>query len=174
MTNPVVGYVGMTHLGLCSAVAAASKGFRTRAIDRDATLIAQINGGKLPVVEPDLDDLLAANRARIEFSSDGPDLRICDLVYVAPDVPTDDAGKGDLAGLDQLLEFTLANTRADTVVVVLSQVPPGRGNSRGGSCSIRSRRSYSAVLLNAQPSRNDSSSAARIRACLCRALSRRI
>ncbi len=130
MTNPVVGYVGMTHLGLCSAVAAASKGFRTRAIDRDATLIAQINGGKLPVVEPDLDDLLAANRARIEFSSDGPDLRICDLVYVAPDVPTDDAGKGDLAGLDQLLEFTLANTRADTVVVVLSQVPPGYTRAR--------------------------------------------
>ena len=42
MSGPVVGYVGMTHLGLCSAVAAASKGFATRAVDRDAALVARL------------------------------------------------------------------------------------------------------------------------------------
>jgi UDPglucose 6-dehydrogenase len=125
MSGPIVGYVGMTHLGLCSAVAAASKGFPTRAIDRDAALIARLETGTLPVVEPDLDDLLAAHRAQIKFSSDAAELRICDVIYVAPDVPTDDAGKSDLTGPDQLLEFALANTRSDAVVVVLSQVPPG-------------------------------------------------
>jgi UDPglucose 6-dehydrogenase len=130
MSSPVIGYVGMTHLGLCSAVAAASKGFQTRAIDRDAALVARLDGGMLPVVEPGLDELLAAHRPEIKFSSDAAELRACDVVYVAPDVPTDDAGKSDLAGLDQLLEFALSNTRPDAVIVVLSQVPPGYTRAR--------------------------------------------
>jgi UDPglucose 6-dehydrogenase len=128
--GPVIGYVGMTHLGLCSAVAAASKGFATRALDRDAALVGRLNAGTLPVVEPELDDLLAAHRGQIKFASDAAELRACDVVYVAPDVPTDDAGKSDLSGLDALLEFALANTRPETVVVVLSQVPPGYTRAR--------------------------------------------
>ena len=52
------------------------------------------------------------------------------MIYVAPDVPTDDSGKSSLAGLDSLLEFTLANARPDSVVVVLSQVPPGYTRAR--------------------------------------------
>jgi UDPglucose 6-dehydrogenase len=120
----------MTHLGLCSAVAAASRGFQTLAVDRDAALVARLEAGTLPVVEPDLDDLLAAHRARVKFTSDAQELRACDVVYVAPDVPTDDTGKSDLAALDQLLEFTLANTRSEAVVVVLSQVPPGYTRAR--------------------------------------------
>jgi UDPglucose 6-dehydrogenase len=130
IVSPVVGYVGMTHLGLCSAIAAASKGFATRAIDRDAALVARLDAGELPVVEPDLDDLVRAHRPCIRFSSDPAELRACDVVYVAPDVPTDDTGKSSLAVLDALLEFTLANTWPDAVVVVLSQVPPGYTRAR--------------------------------------------
>ena len=130
MNPQVIGYVGMTHLGLCSAIAAASKGFATCAIDRDAALVARLDAGELPVVEPGLDDLLREHRARIRFSADAAELGTCDVIYVAPDVPTDDTGKSNLAALDGLLEFTLANTRPDAVVVVLSQVPPGYTRAR--------------------------------------------
>jgi UDPglucose 6-dehydrogenase len=130
VNSPVIAYVGMTHLGLCSAVAAASKGFVTKAIDRDAALVARLAAGELPVVEPGLDDLLREHRDRIRFSADGGELRACDVIYVAPDVPTDDSGKSSLARLDSLLEFTLANARPDSVVVVLSQVPPGYTRAR--------------------------------------------
>jgi UDPglucose 6-dehydrogenase len=130
VSAPVVGFVGMTHLGLCSAVAAASKGFATRAIDRDPALVARLDAGELPVVEPGLDDLLREHRARIRFSAEAGELGACDVVYVAPDLPTDDTGKSSLEGLDALLDFTLANTRPDAVVVVLSQVPPGYTRAR--------------------------------------------
>jgi UDPglucose 6-dehydrogenase len=128
--SPVVGYVGMTHLGLCSAIAAASKGFATRAVDGDPALVVRLDAGELPVVEPDLDDLLRAHRPRIRFSADPAELHACDVIYVAPDVPTDDTGKSNLATLDALLEFTLKSTRPDAVVVVLSQVPPGYTRAR--------------------------------------------
>jgi UDPglucose 6-dehydrogenase len=130
MSKPRVAYAGMTHLGLCSAIAAASKGFATLGFDTDAALVAQLEPGNLPVVEPELDDLLRANRTRMTFSADPARLQDCDLVYVAPDVPTDDSGGSDFEGLDRLLEVVFANTRADAVVVILSQVPPGYTRAR--------------------------------------------
>src|SRR5436305_1543007 len=101
--SPKIVFLGMTHLGICSAVAAASKGFDTLCFDFDAGLIAAIDAGKLPVKEPELDELLRDNRARIAFTTDAKRLAECDLIYVAPDVPTDDQGQSDLAMLDKLL-----------------------------------------------------------------------
>lgn len=130
MTLPAVGYAGMTHLGLCSAIGGSSKGFTMTCFDPDAALVARLDAGQLPVVEPGLDDMLRDNRARIAFTADAGRLKHCDVVYVAPDVPTDDTGASDIAGLDRLLELVLANTRPDTVVVVLSQVSPGYTRAR--------------------------------------------
>lgn len=134
MTLPKIGYAGMTHLGLCSAIAAASKGFNTLGFDPNAELAGRLDAGNLPVTEPELDDLLHDNRDRMAFSADAGKLRDCDVIYVAPDIPTDDAGGSDLTGLDGLLKLVLENSRADAIIVVLSQVPPGftRARQRSG------------------------------------------
>lgn len=125
MTGPVVAYAGMTHLGLLSGVAAAAQGFQTVCFDPDATRIAALERGELPVVEPGLPELLAANRSRLRITADPAALAGCDLVYIAPDVPTDDRGISDLSGIEGLLETVGAAMRKDAVAVILSQVPPG-------------------------------------------------
>src|SRR5262245_58359792 len=127
---PRIGYAAMTHLGLNSAVAAAAKGFETVCFDADQALITRLGGGNLPVVEPDLPELLAANRARLAFTADAPDLARCDVVYLALDVPTDDTGRSDLAGLDHLLELVVPALGPKATLVVLSQVPPGYTRAR--------------------------------------------
>jgi UDPglucose 6-dehydrogenase len=129
-----IAYVGMTHLGLCSAIAAASKGFETLGFDTDAALIARLNKANLPVSEPELDALLAAHTARISFSDDVAALAASDVIYVAPDVATDDTGGSDLTTLNRLVDLALDHARADAVVVVLSQAPPGytRSKQRAG------------------------------------------
>lgn len=124
-TLPRIGYVGMTHLGICSAVAAASKGFNVLGYASDKALIEELGVDRLPVVEPDLDNLVRAHRERIEFSSDPGRLTECDVIYVAPDIPTDDQNGSDLGTLDDLLALTFAYARGDSVIVILSQVPPG-------------------------------------------------
>lgn len=128
--RPQIGYVGMTHLGICSAVAAASKGFPTLGLTPDMELAAALQAGRLPVAEPNLDDLLRQHQERIYFSCDPARLAHCDVVYIAPDVPTDDAGGSDLSVLNELLELTIAFARLDAVIVVLSQVPPGFTRAR--------------------------------------------
>lgn len=125
MTTPTIAYVGMTHLGLCSAVAAASKQFPTIAFAPDAALVSALDAGRLPVNEPGLDDLLAAHRGRIAFTADAGRLGEADVIYVAPDVATDDRGNSDLGQLENLLDLALARARADAVIVILSQVSPG-------------------------------------------------
>ena len=128
--SPRIGYAAMTHLGLNSAVAAAAKGFETVCFDADRALIDRLANGDLPVAEPDLPELLAANRARIAFTAEVADLARCDVVYVALDVPTDDAGGSDLAGLDRLLELIVPALGPGATLVVLSQVPPGFTRAR--------------------------------------------
>jgi len=123
--TPTVGFVGMTHLGLLSAAAAAAKGCRTIAADPDTSRIAALEAGRLPVVEPGLPEQIEEHRARLTFTSDGRSLAACDLVYVAPDVPVQADGSSDTAPVDRLLAWARETVRLDAVLVVLSQVPPG-------------------------------------------------
>ncbi len=120
-----VGFVGMTHLGLVSATGTCSKGFETLCVDRDGDLVARLRTADLPVLEPDLDALLQANGGSQTFSSNFADLAACDVVYIAPDVPTDDEGQSDLTGITALISDVLECLSDNAVLVVLCQVPPG-------------------------------------------------
>jgi UDPglucose 6-dehydrogenase len=134
MTRPVIGFAGMTHLGLVSGAAASEKGFPVVCYDPAAARISALQRRELPVSEPQLDHLVVKNADRLKFTADNEELKRCDVIYVAPEVPTDDAGQSDLSPIDSLLEKVFAAARADTVIVVLSQVPPGytRGRKRQG------------------------------------------
>jgi UDPglucose 6-dehydrogenase len=125
MKKPVIGYAGMTHLGLNSAVAGAEKGFSIACYDSDVKRIAALNEGRLHVKEPNLAELLSKNAARISFTSDASRLSECDVVYVAPDVATDDKGQSDLSEINQIIADVESLLPPEVLVVILSQVPPG-------------------------------------------------
>ena len=125
MSGSVVGFAGMTHLGIISAAASAARDFDTVCFDADAALIARIKSGDLPVVEPDLPETLRQHAARIHFAADARDLKRCDVVYIAADVPTDDRGQSDLAGIRSLIDTVAAAMPPTATLVVLCQVPPG-------------------------------------------------
>jgi UDPglucose 6-dehydrogenase len=125
MTRPVVGFAGMTHLGIVSASAIASAGFETVCFDPDAQLIARLQAGSLPVLEPGLDELIAKNGERQRFTAHRDDLSRCAVVYVSPDVATDDAGRSDTTVLRTLIDIVADVLDREACMVVLSQVEPG-------------------------------------------------
>jgi UDPglucose 6-dehydrogenase len=143
--KPVVGFVGMTHLGLVSASAVAGAGFETICFDRDAALVADLQRGRLPVLEPALPELIVSNGARQTFSADAADIARCDVVYVAPDIATDDEGRSDTSLLRELLDLVGPVLRKDAVLVVLSQVEPGF--TRSMSVPEPARRFYQVETL---------------------------
>lgn len=134
MTQPVIGFVGMTHLGLVSGVSASEKGFKLTCFDPDVERIAALRRGELPVSEPQLDELVRKNTDQLHFTANPADLKNCDVVYIAPDVATDDQGRSDLDVINGLLDTVFDTARTDAVLIVLSQVPPGftRGRQREG------------------------------------------
>ena len=125
MTAPTIGYAGMTHLGLVSATVAAEKGFTVVCFDTETERLEPVRRGELPVVEPELPELLAKNQGRIQFTSSSQDLALCDVVYMALDVSTDEMGVSDLGPINHLLGRVDEGMGKGAVLVVLSQVPPG-------------------------------------------------
>jgi UDPglucose 6-dehydrogenase len=71
----------LTHLGIVSAIATAARGFRVRGHHAEASLIGRLHRQDLPIREPDLGGLLAANGDRMSFSATATDLSDCDIVY---------------------------------------------------------------------------------------------
>lgn len=130
MTQPVIGFVGMTHLGLLSGVSATEKGFTVVCFDPDASRIADLQRGELPVSEPQLAELVGKNASRLHFTVNSADLKNCDVVYIAPDVSTDDQGRSDLSVINSMLDTVFDAARIDAVLVILSQVPPGFTRAR--------------------------------------------
>jgi UDPglucose 6-dehydrogenase len=121
----MIGFAGLSHLGIVSSIAAAAKGFDTIAFDPQEGVVMGLSAGRLPIVEPGLDDLLAEHRGRLRWSSDPQILQQCRLIYVSVDVPIDGTGASDATPVVDLLDTIATHSAPDAVVIVLSQVRPG-------------------------------------------------
>lgn len=121
----MIGFVGLSHLGIVSSIAAASKGCEVVGFDPDPARSQGLWEGRLEVFEPGLPELLATSRMRLRWTADPDDLRGCDLVVCSPDVATDDENRSDLSSLRQLIDGVIDRVSPEAALVVLSQVPPG-------------------------------------------------
>lgn len=125
MSGILVGFAGMTHLGVNSAAAALARGFSVVGYDADRDVIEGLRRGDPPAVEPGLPEVLRRHASQANYTANIADLSRCDLVYVASDVPTDDSGTSDLAGIARLTAAVSGALAQRAVLVVLCQVPPG-------------------------------------------------
>jgi len=121
----IVGFAGLSHLGLVSSIVTASKGCEVLAYDPKPGLCGDLREGRLPTFEPGLADLLEVSRPRIRFTTDAAALRQCDVIFFSLDVPTDTEGRSDLDPLRELIDGVAVGGSSEAVLVVLSQVPPG-------------------------------------------------
>ena len=62
---------------------------------------------------------------KFDFPDDYSSLEEYKIIYMAKDVPTNDAGESDLSEIEENLEEIIQKTRVDTRIIILSQVPPG-------------------------------------------------
>jgi UDPglucose 6-dehydrogenase len=125
MSGLLIGFAGMTHLGVNSAAAALVRGFDVIGYDADADVVDTLSKGAAPVSEPGLEEALLRHRSQSTFTTDVAALSRCDVVYISADVPTDDAGRSDLRGIQGLIETVFPALREQAALVVLCQVPPG-------------------------------------------------
>jgi UDPglucose 6-dehydrogenase len=125
MRDYIIGFAGLTHLGLNSAVSCAYRGFNTIGYHDDPLLVEKLNDGLPNVLEPQLSEIMAESMDRLNFSSDISCLHDCDLVYIAVDVPTNDTGESNLSSVDNIISKTCAVMNKRAILVILCQVHPG-------------------------------------------------
>jgi UDPglucose 6-dehydrogenase len=121
----MIGFVGLSHLGLNYSLATAAKGFEVVAYDPDSALTARCTAGEFSIEEPGFSELFAQHRARIRYTSDETALAKCELVFYSLDVPTNEHNESDPGPLTALIHATAPHLSEGTIAVVLSQVSPG-------------------------------------------------
>jgi UDPglucose 6-dehydrogenase len=119
----MIGFAGLSHLGVVSSIAAAVKGFDVLAFDPGEHALTF--PGPSAVAEPGLEQAWAEATARIQLTQSAEKLADCRLLFVSLDVNTDDIGTSDLSHFDNLVRCVIEKAAPGAVVVVLSQVPPG-------------------------------------------------
>jgi len=136
----MIGFVGLSHLGLVYSLASAARGFQVIAYHPDPELCRQLSAGSFPVEEPGLSELFAANRARLRYTADASSLVQCDPVFVSLDVQTDDNDQSDLGSLRRLVDTAWPHLTTGCSMVILSQVTPGftRGLASAASEGVTS------------------------------------
>ena len=125
-----VGVVGLGHVGLCTAVAFASRRIATIGIDVDEEKVRSISRGKAPFVEKDLPGFLsrAISSKRLTTSSDASELASAAHIFITVPTPNSHDGSIDLSFVKSAIETiggVLKESRGYKVVVVKSTVTPG-------------------------------------------------
>jgi UDPglucose 6-dehydrogenase len=127
-----VAMIGTGYVGLVSGACFADFGHHVVCVDKDETKIAALNQGKMPIYEPGLDDLVAANvRAkRLSFTTDlkGP-VAEADAVFIAVGTPSRRGdGHADLSYVYAAAREIAGALQGFTVVITKSTVPVGTGD----------------------------------------------
>ena len=127
-----VAMIGTGYVGLVSGACFADFGHQVTCVDKDAEKIAALQRGEMPIYEPGLDDLVAANvrAGRLVFATDlaGP-VADADAVFIAVGTPSRRGdGHADLTYVHEAAREIAAALTGFTVVITKSTVPVGTGD----------------------------------------------
>src|SRR5499426_2927594 len=127
-----IALIGTGYVGLVSGACFADFGHQVTCVDKDAGKIAALQLGEMPIYEPGLDDLVAANvrAGRLVFSTDlaGP-VANAQAVFIAVGTPSRRGdGHADLTYVHEAAREIAQALQGFTVVVTKSTVPVGTGD----------------------------------------------
>jgi len=127
-----VAMIGTGYVGLVSGACFADFGHEVVCVDRDKTKIAALERGEVPIYEPGLNDMVAANTraGRLTFATElAGAVASADAVFIAVGTPS---RRGDgFADLSFVYDAAREIARAldgFTVVITKSTVPVGTGD----------------------------------------------
>ncbi len=126
-----IAMIGGGYVGLVSAACFAEFGVEVAVVEADATKLAALRAGRMPIYEPGLDALVSAKVAAggLEFGHDlAAAVRGAEAVFIAVGTPSRRGdGHADLSYVFAAAEQVALALTGYTVVVTKSTVPVGTG-----------------------------------------------
>jgi len=124
--------IGTGYVGLVSGACFADFGHEVTCVDKDRGKIAALGRGEVPIYEPGLNDLVAANARgrRLKFTTElAPAVAAADAVFIAVGTPSRRGdGHADLTFVYEAAREIARALDGFTVVITKSTVPVGTGD----------------------------------------------
>ncbi|HTT85016.1 MAG TPA: UDP-glucose/GDP-mannose dehydrogenase family protein [Rhizomicrobium sp.] len=126
-----IAMIGTGYVGLVSGACLSEFGHDVVCIDKDMSKVEALRAGQIPIFEPGLDDVVAANvkAGRLSFASDLAEaVKNAEAVFIAVGTPSRRGdGHADLTYVFAAAEELAQHLSGYTVVVTKSTVPVGTG-----------------------------------------------
>ena len=127
-----VAMIGTGYVGLVSGACFADFGHEVTCVDKDRGKIAALERGEMPIFEPGLHDLVAANArgGRLKFTTElAPAVAAADAVFIAVGTPSRRGdGHADLTYVFDAAREIAGAIDGFTVIITKSTVPVGTGD----------------------------------------------
>src|SRR6266513_2641990 len=127
-----IAMIGTGYVGLVSGACFADYGHQVTCVDKDGDKVEGLRRGEIPIFEPGLNALVAANvkAGRLDFTSDlAAPVAAADVVFIAVGTPSRRGdGHADLSYVHSAAREIAAALVRFTVVVTKSTVPIGTGD----------------------------------------------
>ena len=121
-----VTVLGLWHLG-CVTAACCARHFQVTGLDFDAANVARLNQGQAPLLEPGLNELLAAGLAakKLAFTDDPAACAQADVLWLTYDTPVNSNDESDVDAVLTPLRRALPHLPAGALVLISAQLPVG-------------------------------------------------
>src|ERR1700761_8826617 len=127
-----IAMIGTGYVGLVSGACFADFGHQVTCVDKDASKIASLRRGEIPIFEPGLDALVSSNAkaGRLDFATDlVAAVGEADAVFIAVGTPSRRGdGHADLTYVYAAAREIAAALTGFTVIITKSTVPVGTGD----------------------------------------------
>ncbi len=136
--------IGCGYVGLVTGGCLAAAGHEVVATDNDASKIAALQAGRIPIYEPHLDKVVAAatSEGRLRFTTNaGEAIRSGDVIFICVGTPPRETGEADLSAIDNVARLIATEARSPKLVVEKSTVPAQTGQKLKRALNVYGRSS---------------------------------
>ena len=140
--------VGTGYVGLVVGTCLAENGNTVICVDKDEAKVATLNGGKMTIYEPGLEEMVRRNRSeeRLSFTTDLPSaVQASEIVFIAVGTPQGEDGSADLQHVLGVARDVGRSMNKYTVVVDKSTVPVGTATKVRGAIAPETTQPFSVV-----------------------------
>jgi len=137
-----ISVIGCGYVGLVTGACLAEVGNEVVCTDCDASRIDMLQSGRLPIFEPHLDAVIAANRrsGNLAFiGNSGEAIRTGDIIFICVGTPPAENGEADLSAIDDVARQIATEAQRPKLVVEKSTVPVQTGQQLKRALAIYQR-----------------------------------
>ncbi|RFF27893.1 MULTISPECIES: UDP-glucose/GDP-mannose dehydrogenase family protein [unclassified Wenzhouxiangella] len=119
---------GTGYVGLVTGTCLADVGHHVTCVDIDQDKINMLNGGKIPIYEPGLEEMVEENHdaGRLQFTTEAAEAVVeAEVLFIAVGTPPDEDGSADLKYVLQVATTIGDHLKQPAIIATKSTVPVG-------------------------------------------------